>query len=310
VIVVCGEALIDLVIKDGSQTPSPGGGPFNTARALARLDVPTAFLGHLSYDEFGRLLADRLRTDGASLALATFGTEPTTTAIAHIGPDGLAEYEFSIEGTSAPELTPDMIPSTLPAEVDALHVGTLGLLLQPMATSLTELVRRAGRGPLIMLDPNIRPALRLNKGYRKRLEWFVSRSTVVKASVDDLAWLYPEVDYMAASRRMLGLGVRLILVTLGAQGAYGATAKGEVSVPAVPVDVVDTIGAGDAFGAAALAWLSDHELLDPSIALSIDDLRSLLEFSCLAASLTCARAGAEPPTRAEIGTSELIGNSG
>jgi fructokinase len=302
VIVVCGEALIDLVIKDGWQTPSPGGGPFNAARALARLDVPTAFLGHLSNDEFGRLLADRLRTDGASLALATFGTEPTTTAIARIGPDGLAEYEFSIEGTSAPQLTLEMIPRTLAAEVDALHVGTLGLLLQPMATSLTELVRRAGRGRLIMLDPNIRPALRLNEGYRKRLEWFVSRSTVVKASVDDLAWLYPEVDYVAAARRMLDLGVRLILVTLGAQGASGTTAKGDVSVAAVPVDVVDTIGAGDAFGAAALAWLSDHELLDPSLALSIDELRSLLEFSCLAASLTCARAGAEPPTRAEIGT--------
>src|SRR5437899_2883238 len=106
VIVVCGEALIDMVVGgDGTRRPAPGGGPFNTARALARLGVPTAFLGHFSEDHLGRLLADRLVADGASLALASFGPEPTTIAVANIGKDGLAEYEFVIEGTSAPNLT-------------------------------------------------------------------------------------------------------------------------------------------------------------------------------------------------------------
>jgi fructokinase len=300
VIVVCGEALIDMVVTHGSRHPSPGGGPFNTARALGRLDVPTAFLGHFSNDDFGRLLAKQLLADGVSLGLASVGPEPTTIATARIGEDGLAEYEFSIDGTSAPNLTREMIPAALPRDVNALHVGTLGLVLQPMAGSLTELVRRADHQPLVMLDPNIRPALALDGEYRSRLQWFISQSTVVKASAEDLAWLYPEVDYVAAARRVLDHGVRLVLVTLGSTGGYGTTGRDEVSVPAVPVRILDTIGAGDAFGAAALAWLHDRDLLNPSLSLAARDVESLLQFSCLAASLTCARSGAAPPTRSEM----------
>lgn len=300
-IVVCGEALIDIVISgDGSRGPSPGGGPFNTARALARLEVPTAFLGHFSNDEYGRLLADRLRTDGASLALASFGPEPTTTATARVGEDGLAEYQFSVAGTSAPHLTRDMIPAELSPEINALHLGTLGLVLQPMASTLTELVRREDPRRLVMLDPNIRPALDAGPQYRQRLNWFISQSTVVKASADDLKWLYPEMDHVAAAERILNAGVRAVLVTLGAAGAYGTTSSGRVSVPAVPVQVVDTIGAGDAFGAAVLAWLYDRDLLDPELSLSTEDLESLLQFSCMAAALTCTRSGAEPPWRSEL----------
>ena len=231
-IVVCGEALIDMVLSaGGTRRPAPGGGPFNTARALARLGVPTAFLGHFSQDEFGRLLANRLAADGASLALATFGPEPTTTAVANIGEDGLAEYEFVIEGTSAPNLTRQMIPDELPHEVNALHLGTLGLVLQPMASSLAELVRRENASRLVMLDPNIRPVLATDPEYRPRLRSLISESTIVKASAEDLAWLYPKIDYRAAAKRILDVGVRLVLVTLGAAGAYGATRNAQLSVP-------------------------------------------------------------------------------
>src|SRR5207237_1251645 len=115
VIVVCGEALIDMVLgADGTRRPAPGGGPFNTAQARARLGVRTAFLGHFSNDQFGRLLADRLAADGASLGLASFGPEPTTIAVANVGSDGLAEYEFVIEGTAAPNLTREMVPAEPP----------------------------------------------------------------------------------------------------------------------------------------------------------------------------------------------------
>ncbi|TMF15123.1 MAG: carbohydrate kinase [Chloroflexi bacterium] len=300
-IVVCGEALIDMVTTgDGNRRPTPGGGPFNTARALARLDVPTAFLGHFSSDEFGRMLADQLAADGASLALATFGPEPTTIAVANIGRDGLAEYEFFIQGTSAPNLTPQRIPAELPVEVNAVHLGTLGLVLEPMALSLAELVRREHGKRLIMLDPNIRPMLATGPQYRPRLDSLISESTIVKASDADLAWLFPSLPLREAARALLACGPRLVVVTLGAEGAVGVNGDGEVKVAAPVVQVVDTIGAGDAFGAALLAWLNDHDRLSRDLRLDRDELRESLEFACLVASITCTRPGADPPRRAEL----------
>ena len=300
-IVVCGEALIDMVTTgDSTRRPTPGGGPFNTARALARLEAPAAFLGHFSTDEFGRMLADQLAADGASLALATFGPEPTTIAIANIGGDGLAEYEFMIQGTSAPNLTRDMIPAELPVDVKAVHLGTLGLVLEPMASSLAALVRREHGRRLVMLDPNIRPVLTTDPQYRPRLDSLISQSTIVKASDADLDWLFQGLDRMAAARALLARGPKMVVVTLGAEGAIGVTASAEVRVPAPAVRVVDTIGAGDAFGAALLAWLHDHGRLIRDLRLDREELRAALEFACLVASITCTRPGADPPRRAEL----------
>ena len=300
-IVVCGEALIDMVTTgDSTRRPTPGGGPFNTARALARLEAPAAFLGHFSTDEFGRMLADQLAADGASLALATFGPEPTMIAVANIGGDGLAEYEFLIQGTSAPNLTLDMIPAELPVEVKAVHLGTLGLVLEPMASSLAALVRREHGRRLVMLDPNIRPVLTTDPQYRPRLDSLISQSTIVKASDADLDWLFQGLDRMAAARALLARGPKMVVVTLGAKGAIGVTASAEVRVPAPAVRVVDTIGAGDAFGAALLAWLHDHGRLSRDLRLDREELRAALEFACLVASITCTRPGADPPRRAEL----------
>ena len=300
-IVVCGEALIDMVTTgDSTRRPTPGGGPFNTARALARLEAPAAFLGHFSTDEFGRMLADQLAADGASLALATFGPEPTTIAVANIGGDGLAEYEFLIQGTSAPKLTLDMIPAELPAEVKAVHLGTLGLVLEPMASSLAALVRREHGRRLVMLDPNIRPVLTTDPQYRPHLDSLISQSTIVKASDADLDWLFQGLDRMAAARALLARGPKMVVVTLGAKGAVGMTASAEVRVPAPAVRVVDTIGAGDAFWAALLAWLHDHGRLSRDLRLDREELRAALEFACLVASITCTRPGADPPRRAEL----------
>lgn len=286
---------------DGARRPTPGGGPFNTARALARLEVPAGFLGHFSTDEFGRMLADQLAADGASLAVATFGPEPTTIAVANIGRNGLAEYEFTIEGTSAPNLTLDMIPRELPAEVKAVHLGTLGLVLEPMASSLAALVRREHARRLVMLDPNIRPVLATDPQYRPRLDSLISQSTIVKASDADVAWLFPALPLAEAAHTLLACGPRLVVLTLGADGAIGVTADAEVKVPAPFVQVVDTIGAGDAFGAALLAWLHDHEKLSRDLRLDRENLRAALEFACLVASITCTRPGADPPWRSELG---------
>jgi len=285
---------------DGTQRTVPGGGPFNTARALARLGVPTAFLGRLSDDAFGRELADLLVSDGASLALSSVGSEPTTIAVAEVDSAGLAEYEFLVEGTAAPNLTLDMVPERLSPDVRAIHLGTLGLVLQPIASTLVELVRRERDGRVVMIDPNIRLGLVSDGEYRDRLQEMISQSTIVKASNADLAWLYPEMSYEDAADRILGEGARLVVVTLGAQGAFAAHRGFHLAVDAVHVDVVDTIGAGDAFGAALLAWLHDHEKIQPDLHLEREEVKGALEFACLAAALTCARAGADPPWKSEM----------
>jgi fructokinase len=301
VIVVCGEALIDRIHnRDGTQHAVPGGGPFNTARALARLGVPIAFLGRLSDDVFGRRLAGLLTSEGASLELASIGPEPTTIAIADVDSDGFAQYEFLVQGTSAPNLTLEMLPEQFGREVNALHVGTLGLVLEPMASTISELIGREHGRRLVMLDPNIRVGLVPDFEYRPRLQSAISQSTIVKASEADLAWIYPGLDHEQAAERMIGNGVSVVVVTLEARGAFGAHRDFRISVAAPHVDVVDTIGAGDAFGAAFLAWLHDHGATRPDVCLERDQLESALEFACLAGALTCARAGADPPWKWEM----------
>lgn len=284
---------------DGTQLASPGGGPFNTARALARLGVPTAFLGHLSTDAFGRELAGLLEADGASLRLVTRGPEPTTIAVAEVDSEGLAEYQFLVDGTSAPNLTIDMVPD-FNSEVTALHLGTLGLVLQPMADTLVGLVEREHRRRLLMVDPNVRVGLDGDDDYRKRLHYVMGLSTVVKASEADLAWLYPGLGYEHAAERILGAGVRLGVVTLGAEGAFAAHGDLRIRVSAPRVKVVDTIGAGDAFGAALLAWLHDHGCVGPDLELDETEMKAALNYACLAAAITCTRAGADPPHRWEM----------
>lgn len=301
-IVVCGEALIDIIpAGDGTRRPVPGGGPFNTARALARLGAPTSFLGRLSTDALGVVLARELAADGADLSLVSYGPESTTLAVADLEGEGHAGYEFFVHGTSAPNLTRDMLPSGLPAGVTAVHVGTLGLVLEPMATTLTELALRESERRVLMLDPNIRSNLVTDtEEYRHRLDELIAHSTIVKASDSDMGWLFPELDCEAAAGRVLARGARLVLVTLGAAGALAASSTHRVRAAAPRVEVVDTIGAGDAFGAAVLAWLHDHNALRRDLQLAEDELESMLDFANLVAAITCTRVGADPPWRAEL----------
>jgi fructokinase len=301
VIVVCGEALIDRIHNgDGTQHAVPGGGPFNTARALARLGVPTAFLGRLSDDAFGRQMAELLVSEGVSLELARIGHDPTTIAIADVDSEGFAEYEFLVEGTSAPNLTVDMLPAQFRPDANAVYYGTLGLVLEPMASTLAELVSRERGRRLVMLDPNIRVGLIPDGEYRERLQTAISQSTIVKASEADLAWIYPGLDYKLAAEQILKDGVTLAVVTLGGKGAFGAHRDARIHAAAPRVEVVDTIGAGDAFGAGFLAWLHDHDAIRPDLCLETDELESALDYACLAGALTCTRAGADPPWKREM----------
>jgi fructokinase len=194
-----------------------------------------------------------------------------------------------------------MVPRSFGPDVNALHVGTLGLVFEPIASTIAALVEREHNQRLVMVDPNIRPTVANRAAhYRARLDRIIAQSTIVKASDADIDWLFPGIDRMAAARTLLARGPKLVIVTLGADGAIGMTATAEIRVPAPVVQVVDTIGAGDAFGAALLAWLHDHGRLSHDLHLVPDDLRAALEFACLVASITCTRAGANPPRRSEL----------
>jgi fructokinase len=272
----------------------PGGGPFNTARALGRLGLSVAYLGRLSNDRFGDRLAALLAGDGVLLDAVVRTDDPTTLALAEVGAGGHATYRFYDRGTSAPGLTEaDALAAPTPAY---LHVGTLGLVLEPMAAALEALVDRLAGNALVMLDPNIRPALPVD---RARLARVLAGADVVKVSDDDLAWLSPGTPPVEAARGLLDGGPSVVLLTRGPGGAVAVTRSGATEVPAPAVDVIDTIGAGDAFSGGWLGYWSEHghgraELADN------EEVLAATQFACLVAALTCARAGASPPRRDEV----------
>jgi fructokinase len=302
VIAVAGEALIDLVEKDGVLDPLPGGGPFNTAVALGRLGVPTGFLGCLSYDHFGELLVGLLRESGVDDRYVLRSSAPTPVAVVHTSEDGDAEYSFHLAGTAYADLTPDDLPELGP-EVVALHLGTLALATDPPASALEGLMRRESGRRLIMVDPNVRPDVIGDRDvYRVRFESWLSCAHLVKLSARDAEWLYPELGSEACAQRLLSLGARLAVVTLGRDGALAVSGAGEARVASQPVDVVDTVGAGDAFGAGLLRGLWASDALNAEAVALLDDagLENALSFACAVAALQCSRAGAVPPTLEDV----------
>ena len=298
VAVVAGEALIDLVQRaDGALAPFVGGGPFNTARALGRLGQATAFVGCVSRDGFGRRIAEALAADGVGLDERLRTERPTSLAMAELDDAGRATYRFYFAGTSAEALEPDAALASLPARVCALHVGSLGLVLEPLAQAVEALVERVSGAALVMVDPNVRPSLRRDPAeHAARLARIVARSDVVKVSDEDLEVLAPSVPPREAAQALLAQGPKLVLLTLGAKGAIAFGGFGAHAVAAPQVAVVDTIGAGDAFSGAWLArWLELGRPLDDG-----DAVLDATGFACRAAALSCARPGASPPTRAEL----------
>jgi len=300
--VVGGEALVDLVARGAGDDlrALPGGGPFNTARTLARLGRPTAYLGRLSTDRFGTRLERMLADDGVALDAVVHTDEPTTLALAEVGEDGSATYRFYDRGTSAAGLRPEEAVAALPPDPVALHVGTLGLVLEPVAAALEAVVLHLADRALVVLDPNVRPSAIADPGaYRARLDRVLARTDVVKASAEDLAWLAPGAAPAEAARDLLDRGPSAVLVTLGGEGALVVHGTGDVTVTAPRVEVVDTIGAGDAFSGGVLAWWLERGL-GPEALADRDLVAQATAFGCRVAALTCARPGADPPRRAEL----------
>jgi fructokinase len=296
VIVVMGEALVDLVVSGDSVTAAPGGAPYNVARGCARLGAPTALMATLSSDGFGRRLAAGLAESGVDDALLQHTTRPTTLAVAQLDVAGTAAYEFYTDGTSAPLLTPERLPDT----VDVLVTGGLGLVLEPIATAIESTVMAAGPDVLVVVDLNCRPAAVTDgAGYRARLERVLARADVVKASDEDLAYLRPGVPVDVAAARLLAAGVRVVLVTTGGTATTIVVASTERSVPVDAVPVVDTIGAGDAFTAGFATWWRGSGRSRDDLA-HVEALVAGVGAAHAVAAVVVGRRGSDPPRPSDL----------
>ncbi|SIR74152.1 carbohydrate kinase family protein [Williamsia sterculiae] len=313
-IVVCGEALVDVVTDPrragtperpgvmAPMHPALGGGPFNVAVALGRLGSAVSFCSRVSTDGLGEQLVAALTAAGVDLTLLQRGPEPTSLALASIGESGAAEYTFYVDGT-ADRLVTD--PGELPRSVAALCFGTLSLVLEPGAGVYEGLMIRAHReGRAVLLDPNIRAAVIGEAGadaYRARFRSWLGSVDVLKVSDDDAEWL-AEGPQGSGPRDWLAAGVGVVVITAGGAGLTVLTAHGAVTVTPPTVEVADTIGAGDTVAAALLHWLGDHGALGQAEVRALDEEQwtRALTHAARAAAVTVSRPGADPPWAGEL----------
>ena len=297
---VCGEALIDLIpVAPGSDQRQviPGGGPANTAHALARLDIPTEFIGGLSDDQYGQRMRSEFIAGRVGLTFTPEHQLPTCLAIVSIDLDGGATYEFKIDGTATFAFATENLPDPKSITPDAIYIGTLGTIIEPGASILKDWIIQAKDYAPIIYDPNIRSSVISDRSrYQEVVKNWVALSNVVKASEDDLAWLYPDTNPLEIARSWVSQGVQIVVVTKGENGIVGVTKNQEVSIPGVKVDVIDTVGAGDTVGAVIVEALVEFGLKK----LTSELLSHTLHRAALAAAITCSRAGANPPTKAEL----------
>lgn len=299
-IVVAGESLVDLIATGDTLHAVPGGGPYNVARTVARLDQRCAYLGALSTDRFGVRLREALRDDGVDDRWAPFTEDPTTLALAQIGADGAATYGFYVERTSAADLSEQQALAVLATDPEIVYVGTLGLVLEPAAASHEALVAAVDDRVLVAVDPNCRPAvIRDEPAYRARLQRVLARADVVKASTEDLAFLAPGTEPVEAAAQLVASGPSLALVTDGGADVHAVTAAWRKAVPVPRVPVVDTVGAGDSFCGAFLAYWHRQRLHRGDLA-DWDRVAPALAFATEVAAITCQRKGADPPRAAEL----------
>jgi fructokinase len=307
-IVSIGEALIDLIQgPDGRYSAVPGGAPANVAVTVARLGGPAAFAGRLSRDSFGERLRSRLAANDVDLTWSADASEPTTLAVASLDDTGSAEYAFYLQGTADWGWADGDLDALIADAPDAFHFGSLAAAVEPGRAEIERATRRLdeSRRTVVSYDVNCRPAVGFDRdAERARVERQLEPAHLVKASDDDLAWLFPGADADEIAGRWAG-GIRFVLVTRGGDGVRLHRPGGDViDVPAVPVEVVDTVGAGDATCGALLTALGEAGALGRGAqglaALSVDAWRDALRFAVLVGGETCRRSGAEPPTRAEV----------
>ncbi|MDX2296813.1 MULTISPECIES: carbohydrate kinase family protein [Streptomyces] len=279
----------------------PGGGPANTAVALARLGTPARFLARLSDDVFGRLFRGHLESSGVDLSAAVRATEPSTLAVAELDAQGRAEYSFHARGTADWQWTADELAVTDLATTACLHSGSLALVRDPGGPVVEDFLARASATATISLDPNVRPLLVAPEVYRARLPRWCALADILRLSEDDLGLLLPGCTIERACDVWHAAGVPLVVVTRGEHGAVASLHGERIVVPAPPADVVDTVGAGDSFTAGLLHHLGARGLLGGRLTgLRVDDVFDACVFAAHVAALTCGAVGPNPPWAEEL----------
>ncbi len=294
---VAGEVLIDLIPTADQYLAIVGGGPANTAKALAKLGVKTYFIDGISTDKYGQMAKAELLAANVLLDYAQYSNKPTCTAKVTLSSSGSASYEFVIRDTATFDFSDQWLPDPQRLNPSLLHIGTLATVIEPGASVLFEWAQSVARVAPIVFDPNIRPAVLGNSDeYVKNVEKWVAMSSAVKVSDEDLDWLYPSKAIDEIVNEWLEVGVQLVVVTLGDKGITAYRKNEQISVDAVKVDVADTVGAGDTVGAVLVKAIVDNGL----DRLTGEVLKAMLKRAVKAAAITVSRTGANPPSKDEI----------
>lgn len=301
---VCGEALIDLIKQqDSSWIAHNGGGPMNTAKALAQLGLPTQFLGRISKDNFGQNLLTELASYDVGVKHVVAAPEPTSLAAVEVDSGGAASYSFYLNETSNFNWQLNELPTDV-SMYQAIHIGTLALVIPPGDAVLFDWLKNLQNAPIVMIDLNVRPSVISDKThYSEKLAPWIAQANILKVSEDDLDFLYPNQGWQEVAHQLLAtFKLSLIAVTLGSGGAALVTPEIIVFENAPAVQVIDTVGAGDTFSAGLLFKLYEYGALDHQTLeiLSNEDLQASLHFAVNAAALSCTKTGAVPPTRTEV----------
>jgi fructokinase len=296
---VIGEALIDIVDQGGRVAGEHiGGSPLNVAVGLARLGRDVDFLTHIGNDPHGRRIAEYVNTTGAHLVSGSETAARTATARAVVGDNGSASYEFDLDWqlSGTPVVAPPLF----------VHTGSIAAVHEPGCLAVAALIDAYHVSATVTFDPNVRPALIVDRDLaRGRIERLVERSDVVKVSAEDLSWIDSDHTPEQIAQAWLALGPAIVTVTMGDRGSVAVCAAGVAQLPARPAQVVDTMGAGDAFmvGLIDALWGSGRLGADRRAelrAIDLDALTAALEAASLSAALTVARAGADLPDRAAL----------
>jgi len=294
---VAGEVLIDLIPDIDQHLAIVGGGPANTAKALAKLGVKTYFIDGISTDKYGQMVKAELIAANVLLDYAQYSNMPTRTAKVTLSKSGSASYEFVVEDTATFDFSASWLPDPQRLKPSLLHIGTLATVIEPGASVLFKWAQSVAQVAPIVFDPNIRPAVLGDRvEYVKKVEKWVSISSAVKVSDEDLNWLYPGKAINEIVNKWLEVGVQLVVVTLGDKGITAHRKNDQISVDAVKVVVVDTVGAGDTVGAVLVEAIVKNGVDK----LTGEVLKTMLNRAAKAAAITVSRTGANPPSKEEI----------